>query len=157
MRGAVLITLLVGLVGFSPGAGPSAAVGASAGVAEVEYAITLKKGLSRTTFDATFPFTGTGTLTVDDVTGAFAYEIDLSNGLTFSGSGLAAVSTKGDLFATSTTESDGIEGVLIFTGKLKKNGAKITAGKLTVAVPNRLGPAPAGFVLSTAKLTGKRT
>lgn len=153
MRKVVIAALAVALIGLGAAVAPH---GEAASAAEVVYDITLKRGRSQTTFGDAFPFTGKGTLTVDDVTGEFEYEIELSNGLTFSGSGVAASTTKGELFATSTTMSDGIEGVLIFTGKLKKNGARIKAGKLAVAVPNRLGPPPAGFVYSTAKITGKR-
>lgn len=119
------------------------------------YSVSVYAGRSKTTAGETFEFTGEGTLTVDDVTGDFTYEVALSNGLTFIGSGMAAETVNGDLFAASSTESDGIEGVLIFTGKLKNNGKRITNGKLTVAIPNRLGPAPDGFVMTTAKLKGR--
>ena len=41
----------------------------------------------------------------------------------------------------------------IFTGKLKKNGPKF-GGKFSAASPARLGPAPAGFVLTAGSVKG---
>jgi hypothetical protein len=124
--------------------------------AETEYDITLKKGVSKTTMGDAFPFTGKGTMTVNEGTGEFSYSIKLSNGLTFEGSGDIARTSKDEVFGTATTVSGGLAGTIIITGKVKKGGAKFAGGKLYAAVPNRLGAPPDGFVYTTAKLTGKR-
>ncbi|NKB87786.1 MAG: hypothetical protein GKS06_06155 [Acidobacteria bacterium] len=128
-------------------------VGALSG-ADLTYSIKLKSGVSKTVFGDAFKFTGKGTMTVNEATGAFSYSIELSNGLTFEGEGELARSTKNEVFAKSTTTSGGIDGVVIFTGKMAGGDKKFKAGKMYAAIPNRLGAAPTGFVYSTAKLSG---
>ena len=117
------------------------------------YNVTMK-GVSNTTSDDKFKFTGTGTLSFDDVAGTFSYSIELSNGLTFAGSdGVSGVSGKNKVFAVASSSSGGINGTAIFVGKIKSAGKKFSA-KVTAAIPNRLGPPPAGFVLTTGKVSG---
>ena len=124
-----------------------------AAAASRTFDVTLK-GVSKTVGGDRFKYTGEGTMSIDDVSGTFDYDIQLSNGLTFSGSGNAAVTEKNEVFAVATTTSGGISGSVVFVGKLK--GSKFK-GKLTAAVPNRIGPPPAGFVLSTAKISGSES
>lgn len=124
--------------------------------AQHTYNVTLKKGVSKTTFGDAFGFTGKGTMTVDDATGEFSYSLELSNGLTFEGEGQLHYTSKDEVHAVGTTMSGNVVGTVIFTGKLKQNGNKFAAGKMYAAVPNRLGSGMNGFVFSTAKLSGKR-
>lgn len=119
-----------------------------------------------TTFDATltgtsetflgqhFPFKGTGTMTIDDVAGTVTYSFALSNGLTFSGTGAAAVTAKGRVFGLVNSSSGGISGTAIVVGSTPKNRKTFTV-KITAAIPNRLGPAPSGFVISKMTAKGK--
>ncbi len=115
------------------------------------FSFTLK-GLSKTTAGEKFKYTGSGSLAFDDQTGAFTYSVELSNGLTFEGDGQGALTSKNELFAVGNSAAGGISGTVLFVGKLK--GSKLK-GKFTAAIPNRLGPPPAGFVLSTAAINGK--
>lgn len=143
-----VVLAAIALQGLAPS--PAVAV-------ETEYSVRLTRGASKTVFGQTFRFTGNGTLTVDTDTGIFTYSIALSNGLTFEGTGQVAQTVKNEVFGTGTTTSaGGIAGNVILTGKLKRKGAKFAAGKLYAAIPNRLGPAPDGFVYTTARLSGKR-
>ena len=149
---AALAILLAGAI--AGGLWPDPA-GALAG-ADLTYNVKLKKGVSNTVAGQAFKFTGKGTMTVNETTGKFTYSLKLSNGLTFAGSGELARTTKNQVYAKSTTMSGGIEGVVIFTGKMAAGDKKFKAGKMYAAVPNRLGAPPAGFVYSTAKLSGTR-
>ena len=113
------------------------------------------KGVSETFDGDKFPYTGTGTMTFDDVAGTVDYSFQLSNGLTFSGTGTAAVTPKGRIFGVVDTSSNGINGSAVIEGKAKKDGSKFTA-KIFAAIPNRLGPPPGGFVISKIKVKGTR-
>lgn len=117
------------------------------------------KGTSETTADDKFKFNGFGSITIDEGSGQLTYSFLLDNGFTFSGSGVAAVSEKNnvnaliDVESGGTVDAGGISGQGILDGKVDRNRTKFK-GSLIVAVPNRLGPAPAGFVLSKIKIAG---
>jgi hypothetical protein len=123
------------------------------------------KGTSETFDGSKFPFTGIGTMTIDTGTGVLTFSFLLSNGLTFEGSGLASVTEKNRIFGsvdigTGTTNVlglplGGIEGVVVIDGKAKSDGSSFSV-KMIAAVPNRLGPPPAGFVLSKMSAKGVR-
>ncbi|MCB9881090.1 MAG: hypothetical protein H6834_04810 [Planctomycetes bacterium] len=113
------------------------------------------KGKSETFDGQKFPYTGVGTLTIDEATGALSYSFDLSNGLTFAGTGTAAITSKGRIFGIVDTSSGGIMGSVIIEGKTDANRQKFSV-KMTAAIPNRLGPPPGGFVLSKIKAKGVR-
>lgn len=146
----VVLLSAVLIQGFA--ATPIAAVSS----AQYVYDVKLKKGVSKTTFGDSFKFTGSGTMTVNDVTGEFSYSIDLSNGLTFEGEGVLHYTANNEVHAVATSGSGGISGTVIFTGVLKADGRQFKKGKLYAATPNRLGGGMDGFVFSSAKLTGKR-
>lgn len=123
------------------------------------------KGTSETFGGEKFKFTGTGTMTIDEVTGTLTFSFNLSNGLTFGGTGTAAVTEKGRVFGVidlsqSTTSIAGLslggaEGSAVVDGKAKTDGSSFSA-KITAGIPNRLGPPPAGFVLSKMSVKGTR-
>lgn len=122
--------------------------------ASTGFASTLS-GTSETFNGEKFKFTGTGNMTFDDVAGTVNYSFQLSNGLTFSGTGQAAVTPKGRIFAVVTTAAGGISGSAVIEGKASKGRDKFAA-KIVAAIPNRLGPPPAGFVLSKMKVKGTK-
>ncbi|MBL8900463.1 MAG: hypothetical protein JNM84_22730 [Planctomycetes bacterium] len=123
------------------------------------------KGTSETFDGSKFPFTGVGTMTIDTGTGLLTFQFQLSNGLSFSGDGIAAVTEKNRIFASVDLESGTtsflgvplgvIEGVAVIDGKGKSDGSSFSA-KMTAAVPNRLGAPPQGFVLSKMSAKGVR-
>lgn len=121
--------------------------------ANVVFDCTLK-GKSETFGGQKFKFTGAGTMTIDDVAGTLTYSFALSNGLTFSGQGTAAITEKGRVFGSVDTSSPGIDGVAVVEGAASKDRRKFTV-KIAAAIPNRLGAPPQGFVLS--KMTAKGT
>jgi hypothetical protein len=122
--------------------------------ATFNYTATLA-GVSETFDGHHFPFKGTGTMTIDDVAGTVSYSFDLNNGLTFSGTGQAAVTPKGRVFGLVNSSSGGINGTAIVVGSTPKSRKTFTV-KITAAIPNRLGPAPGGFVISKMTAKGKQ-
>lgn len=116
------------------------------------YDATLK-GVSETYNADKFKFTGEGTMAFDDVASTATFNFTLSNQLTFSGSGTAAVTPKGRIFGLATTTSGQIQGSAIIDGKASKDRKKFTAN-IVAAIPNRLGNPPQGFVLSKMKVKG---
>ena len=92
----------------------------SAPAANAKYDSTLK-GVSETFDGHKFPYSGSGTMTIDDVTGTLTYSYLLSNGLTFAGSGNAAITAKGRIFGSVTTSSGGIYGAAVVEGKASKD------------------------------------
>lgn len=119
----------------------------------VTYSLSIK-GTSRTLAGQEFKFTGTGTMTVDDQTGAVTFNANLSNGTSLQGNGTAGANPK-IFFAKIDFTQGPATGVALIDGKVKRQGAKIT-GKFNVGIPDRLGPAPGGFVYTTGTLTGIR-
>jgi hypothetical protein len=112
-------------------------------------------GKSETFTGQHFPYKGSGTMTIDDVAGTVSYSFLLTNGLTFAGTGQAAITPKGRVFGLVTSSSGGINGTAIVEGSTPKNRKTFTV-KITAAIPNRLGPAPQGFVLSKITAKGKQ-
>lgn len=131
----------------------SAGLALPASAATLTYSVTLK-GTTRTLDGQKFKYTGNGTLTVDDQTGEVTFTANLSNGTTLEGTGIAGASAK-VFFANIDFTQGPATGVGLLDGKIKREGAKITA-KFNVGIPNRLGPAPGGFVYTTGNLTGLR-
>jgi len=127
---------------------------ARAPAASIVYNCTLV-GKSETFTAQHFPFKGTGTMTIDDVAGTVSYSFQLSNGLTFSGTGQAAITAKGRIFGLVSANSPGVTGTAVVDGSTPKNRKTFTV-KITAAIPNRLGPAPQGFVLSKMTAKGKQ-
>ena len=113
------------------------------------------RGVSETFTGQKFKFTGVGTMSFDDVAGTVSYSFLLSNGLTFAGTGTAAVTPKGRIFGVVTTQSAGIAGSAVIEGKAAKDRRKFSV-TIAAAIPNRLGPPPSGFVLSKMKAKGTR-
>ena len=142
---ATLLSAVALVVLFAPSRAPAATQG---------FDCTLK-GVSETFNGEKFPYTGTGTMTFDDVAGTVNYSFTLSNTLTFEGTGTAALTPKGRIFGVVNTNSGGINGSAIIEGKAAKDGSKFAA-KIVAAIPNRLGPAPGGFVLSKIKVKGTK-
>jgi hypothetical protein len=124
-----------------------------ASAASITYSVSLK-GTTRTLGGQKFQFTGTGTMTVDDQTGDLTFTANLSNGTTLQGTGIAGASPK-VFFANINFTQGPANGIGLIDGKIKREGAKIT-GKFNVGTPDRLGPAPGGFVYSTGRITGLR-
>lgn len=123
------------------------------------------KGTSETFAGEKFPFTGVGTMTIDEGNGLLSFNLQLSNGLSFTGDGQAAVTERGRVFASVDLESGAsgllglplgtIEGVAVVDGKTKRDRSSFSV-KMTAAIPNRLGPPPQGFVLSKMSAKGTR-
>jgi hypothetical protein len=123
------------------------------------------KGTSETFAGEKFPFTGVGTMTIDEGNGLLSFNLQLSNGLSFTGNGQAAVTERGRVFASVDLESGSssilglplgiIEGVAVIDGKTKRDRSSFSV-KMTAAIPNRLGPPPQGFVLSKMSAKGTR-
>jgi len=110
------------------------------------------KGKSRTMAGDTFPFSGDGTMTWDQVTGDVTFDLTTPAG-PWSGAGTMALAENGKTVYGLVTFLAGGEASAIFTGKLKKNGARFS-GKFQAASPTRLGSTPGGFVLTTGKVKG---
>jgi hypothetical protein len=127
---------------------------AAACAAVLNYNVTVK-GTSTTLNGQKFRFTGEGTMTVDDKTGAATFNIALNNGTTIDGAGTAGAGTKNVFANIEIDQTGGAEGVGIIAGKLKNAGARFQ-GKFTVGIPNRLGPAPGGFVYTTGTIKATR-
>lgn len=140
---ATLFCAMALVVVFAPSRTPAATLGFDATL----------KGVSETFNGDKFPYTGTGTMTFDDVAGTVTYSFQLSNGLTFSGDGTAAVTAKGRIFGVVSAGSPGIDGSAVIEGKANKDRTKFNA-KIFAAIPNRLGPPPNGFVISKIKVKG---
>jgi hypothetical protein len=123
------------------------------------------KGTSETFAGEKFPFTGVGTMTIDEGNGLLSFNLQLSNGLGFTGDGQAAVTERGRVFASVDLESGSssifglplgaIEGVAVVDGKTKRDRSSFSV-KMTAAIPNRQGPPPQGFVLSKISAKGTR-
>jgi hypothetical protein len=127
---------------------------APARAAPVQYNCTLT-GKSETYQGQHFPFKGTGTMTIDDVTNTVSYSFTLTNGLTFTGTGQGAVTPKGRVFGlVSADGSNDTHGSAVIVGSAAKNRKSFTV-KITAAIPDRLGDPPAGFVVSKMTVKGK--
>lgn len=134
-----------------------AAAGAEAARGITSFSVFVK-GTSETTQDDKFKFTGFGSVTIDEGSGQLTYNLLLSTKLAVNGSGVVAVSEKNNIYGlidtqSGTTVTGGFSGSGILDGKVDRNRTRFK-GTLVVAVPNRLGPAPGGFVLTTMKIGG---
>jgi hypothetical protein len=128
---------------------------APARAAAVDYDVKLN-GVSETYQGQHFPYTGTGTMTIDDTTNTVSYTFALSNGLTFTGTGQGAVTPKGRVFGlVSADGSNSTHGNAVIVGSASKDRKSFTV-KITAAIPDRLGPPPAGFVISRITAKGKK-
>jgi hypothetical protein len=115
----------------------------------VPYTITLK-GSTLTLDGQKFSFTAQGNMWWEESTGAVAFNVVSSAGPTFTGSGTMANGVKG-AFATTTFDMDTTSGTAIFLGKFSK-GLTTFSGKFTAGSPDRLGPAPGGFVYTSGSV-----
>jgi len=113
---------------------------------EVNYDFTLT-GVSKTVTGESFNFTATGTMTWDDVSGNLSFQVTTSAGVSFTGEGILAAGSKGS-FALTSFDSGFASGEAVFSGKFSKKNSKFN-GKFYAASPDRLGPAPGGFVFTT--------
>lgn len=116
---------------------------------------TTLSGTSETFTGQKFKFTGTGTMSFDDVASTVTYSFLLSNGLTFAGTGQSAVTAKGRILGLVNSSSGGYTGSAVIQGSATKDRKKFTV-KIVAAIPNRLGLPPQGFVLSTITAKGKQ-
>lgn len=128
----------------------SLAAGNSARAATINLNVGLK-GVSKTSDGRSFPFTGTGTGTLDDTTGGITFTVNASNGLTFTGTGNAFPGTK-NTFGIVQIQSNAIFGTMVLDGKTNARTRKFT-GKYYIVFPNRLGAPPAGTVFSSGSLS----
>jgi len=115
-------------------------------VSGVLYNVTLK-GTSKTLTGGKFPFTATGTMTWDSVTGQMSFNVTTSVAVNFTGTGILANGPKG-CFGLTTLDSGSAEGEAVFSGKFSKDNTKFS-GKFYAGSPNRIGPAPGGFVFTS--------
>jgi len=111
------------------------------------------RGVSTTLAGQRFRFTGQGTLTVDENTGQFTLTMALSNGLTLNGTGVMGAGR--NVFGTFTFDMAGSQGSGVINGRANQDRTRFN-GKFTVGSPNRLGPAPNGFVFSTGNIAARR-
>lgn len=114
--------------------------------AEIKYDFTLT-GVSKTISGQSFNFTATGTMTWNDVSGHLSFEVTTSAGVSFAGEGILAAGSAGS-FALTTFDSGFASGEAVFSGKFSKGNSKFS-GKFYAASPDRLGPAPGGFVFTS--------
>ena len=123
-----------------------------ASAATRSYRVSMK-GTSTTLSGQKFKFTGTGTMSVDETTGQLTFNASLSNGTTISGTGVAGVGK--NLFGNITFTQNGASGIGLITGKASADRRSFS-GKFTVGIPDRLGPAPGGFVSSAGTISGQQ-
>ena len=116
--------------------------------AVTNYAVTIK-GTSSTLAGQKFKFTATGTMTWDNVSGSNIFTVSTSAGLVFDGVGTMGNGKKA--FAAVQFGTGGTNGCAVFSGKFDKTMSKFN-GKFYASVPNRLGPAPSGFVFTTGSM-----
>ena len=116
------------------------------------YTFTMK-GTSTTLANQKFKFTASGTMTWNSTTGDVAFNVATSANASFEGAGTLAYSPKGSYGGTSfDAPASGATGVAVFSGAFNKTKTKFT-GNFQAASPNRLGPAPGGFVFTTGSVT----
>ncbi len=111
-------------------------------------------GLSTTLAGEMFPFTATGTGTLDPMTGQFSFNVTTSAGVTFTGDGIMGIGPTGLAFATTTLQSlDPVStGTAVIDGQINVDTLEL-AGNIVAGIPDRLGPAPFGFVRTTGTFT----
>ena len=114
--------------------------------AAVTYDVTMK-GLTKSLNGSKFHFTTTGTMTWDETSGNVSFNVVTSSGVAFEGAGIMAAGIR-ESYAATTFNSASATGQAVFTGRFSKDKSKFT-GKFQAASPNRLGPAPGGFVFTT--------
>ena len=116
------------------------------------YTFTMK-GVSTTLAHQNFNFTASGTMTWNATTGAATFHVATSAGAAFEGAGTLAYSAKGSYAATTfDSPASGATGLAVFSGAFNKDRSKFI-GTFQAASPNRLGPAPGGFVFTTGNVT----
>jgi len=104
------------------------------------------------------PFTAKGKLTVDETTGKGTFTMKTEYGDTWTGEAFVGVDKK--VFGVATfylgkaAESEGeeeIKGWAVFRGTPKVGGKRFV-GPFYAGTPNRLGPAPGGFVYTSGTI-----
>jgi|GEM_PF-2863434 len=120
---------------------------------QVIYDITLK-GTSNTLDGQKFPFTATGSMSWDEATGAVSFTAATSAGVPFTGDGTLARGAKSS-YASTSFNCGAILGNAIFAGKFSSD-KKQFSGKFQAGSPNRLGPAPGGFVFTSGSVKALR-
>ncbi len=120
--------------------------GGNTWAADIDYDFTLT-GVSKTPPGQSFNFTATGIMRWNDVSGEVGFEVTTSAGVSFSGEGILAAGPAGS-FALTSFDSGSASGQAVFSGKFSKENSKFN-GKFYAASPDRLGPAPGGFVFTT--------
>ncbi|TAK00075.1 hypothetical protein EPO44_09960 [bacterium] len=109
-------------------------------------------GVSRPLTGEMFDFTATGTGTWEPVTGAFNFALVTSVGVPFNGTGTLGFNPiTGLAFGTTTVEGLG-SGVAVIDGAIDPANMSFT-GTIVAGIPDRLGPAPFGFVHTTGTVT----
>lgn len=124
----------------------------TASAATRSYRVSMK-GTSATLSGQKFPFTSSGTVSIDDTTGQLTFNANLSNGTTINGTGVAGVGK--NLFGNISFTQSGASGIGLITGKASADRRSF-AGKFTGGIPDRLGPAPGGFVSSAGTSSGQQ-
>lgn len=141
-RSALPLTLLaLGCLGANPASAATRSYRAST------------MGTGTTLSGQKFKFTGSGTMSIDDTTGQATFNANLSNGTTINGIGLAGVSK--NMFANISFTQNGASGIGTIIGKASADRRSFS-GKFTVGIPDRLGPAPGGFVSSAGTISGQQ-
>jgi hypothetical protein len=114
-----------------------------------QYTIVLK-GSTLTLDGQKFAFTATGNMWWEQTSGAVYFNVTSSAGPTFTGTGTMANGVKG-AFATTTFDMGTSGGTAVFLGKFSKDLSTFS-GKFTAGSPDRLGPAPGGFVYTSGSV-----
>jgi len=91
------------------------------------------------------------------MTGQFSFNVTTSAGVTFTGDGIMGIGTTGLAFATTTLQSlDPVStGTTVIDGQINVDTLELT-GNIVAGIPDRLGPAPFGFVHTTATFIATR-
>ena len=112
----------------------------------------------RLTYVVLPPFTATGRLTVDETTGKGIFKMKTEYGDIWTGEAFVGIDEK--IFGVATfyfgtaaasESAEQIKGWAVFRGVIKSGGKRFV-GPFYAGTPNRLGPAPDGFVYTSGKI-----
>lgn len=126
------------------------------------YKITFTGVSERLTYLVLPPFKATGKLIIDETTGKGTFKMRTEYGDIWTGEAVVGIDEKVFGVATfyfgtaSALEVDEqIKGWAVFRGTIKGGGARFV-GPFYAGTPNRLGPAPGGFVYTSGTIKARK-